>query len=207
MTVLALHAAVESGQPVAGLVVVELLGAVPRTLGVAFLATACSELAVMRIVSGMARRARGTESEEGPVECVVLSFERAYVRRIDQPRLMAIAALDGVVSVDQLEPDGLVVERVALESHQCKVLSEVVLVTVGAVLPSHGGVEPTLFGNTGPQRLVTFQALVVRDTPLAQGVAVGAFAQATQVTVHGGELAGRQQLGRRCLWGGKQGDR
>jgi hypothetical protein len=207
VTVLALYAAVEPGQPVAGLVVVEPLGAVPHPLGVAFLATAFSELAVMRIVSGMARRTRGTESEEGPVECAVLSLECAYVRRIDQPRLMAIATLDGVVSVDQLEPDGIVVERVAVESHQCKVLSEVILVTVGAVLPSHGGVEPTPFGNTGPQRLVAFQALVVRDTPLAQRVAVGAFAQATQVTVHGGELAGRQQLGRRCLRVGKQSNR
>jgi hypothetical protein len=172
------------------LVVVEPLGAVPHGLGVAFITSACPELTVMRVVSSVAGRARFAESEKRAVERAVLSLDRAYVHCLDQTRLMAVVALDRAVSVNQLEPNGLVVERIAVESHQGKVLSEVIFVTVGTVLPGHGGVEAPPLIDPVPQQLVTLQALVVRDAALTQCMALGAFAQTTQVSVCAGELSG-----------------
>lgn len=170
-----------TGEPKPSCTVIECLGFIPCRGLMAFLASAGSKLSAVRILGPVTLRTSRAEAEQRLPERSVLALEGAHIRSGDQCLRMTIPAARLAMSPLECETRFGMIEGGRIEPHDLKIDTEVIFVTLGAVVITDRRVVARMLLNAVSERRVTGQALVVRSASLPEVMTLGAVANALEI--------------------------
>ncbi|MDH5551193.1 MAG: hypothetical protein OEZ42_15010 [Gemmatimonadota bacterium] len=198
VTLFARYVAVQVGQAIPGLVMIESHHFIPGGLTVTVLAGLVGELPGMRVVGLVTSQARGSYTQERRLRGVVFACISDDIWGNDQLGSVALPTAELGMTPAELEAGAVVAKCGGIESDHVEVETEVILVAIGAILLGDRRVKPLLLPHAVAQRHVALETLVIQKAAAPESVATRTVSDTAQLSMslsqfpRGNELRSRE---------------